>query len=150
MKSAAPKYLLHVLWWVGLYLFWILVFQKRSFAFSQTATIEFCYLLFIGANFYFNVYFAIPRFLYKQRYVEYGSLFLAGVLLTAILRVPLAIYMNTHVFLVAKTPPALNIFFASFLNILIWTVAIVAGKVLIDRFRFQQYVEKIQQEKSKA
>lgn len=150
MKPASYKYWQHILWWVGLYLFWILVFQKRSFAFSQTATIEFCYLLFIGANFYFNVYFAIPRFLYKQRYAEYALLFIGGVLLTALLRVPLAIYMNTHVFQVAKIPPVLNIFVASFLNILIWTAAIVAGKIMIDRFRFQQYVEKIQQEKSKA
>src|SRR3982750_2889891 len=98
MKPVSRKYLTHILWWVGLYLFWILVFQKRSFAFSQTATIEFCYLLFIGANFYFNVYFAIPRFLYKQRYAEYALLFIAGVLLTAVLRVPLAMYMNKHVF----------------------------------------------------
>jgi two-component system LytT family sensor kinase len=150
MKPVSRKYLTHFLWWVGLYLFWILVFQKRSFAFSQTATIEFCYLLFIGANFYFNVYFAVPRFLYKQRYPEYALLFIAGVLLTAVLRVPLAMYMNTHVFLVAKLPTPINIFIASFLNIFIWTVAIVAGKIMIDRLRFQQYVEKIQQEKSKA
>jgi len=150
MKPVSRKYLTHFLWWVGLYLFWILVFQKRSFAFSQTATIEFCYLLFIGANFYFNVYFAVPRFLYKQRYPEYALLFIAGVLLTAVLRVPLAMYMNTHVFQVTKPPAPLNIFLASFLNIFIWTVAIVAGKIMIDRLRFQQYVEKIQQEKSKA
>jgi two-component system LytT family sensor kinase len=150
MKPVSPKYLQHVLWWVGLYLFWILVFQKRSFAFSQTATIEFCYLLFIGANFYFNVFFTIPRFLYKQRYAEYALLFLAGVLLTAFLRVPLAQYMNAHVFLVASAPTAKHLFVNSFLNIFIWTVAIVAGKIMIDRFRFQQYVEKIQKEKSKA
>lgn len=150
MKPASLKYLQHILCWTGLYLFWILVFQKRSFAFSQTATIEFCYLLFIGANFYFNVYFTIPRLLYKQRYAAFTLLFLAGILLTSIFRVPLAQYMNAHVFSVASPPAAMRLFINSFLNISIWTAAIIAGKILTDRLRVQQYVEKIQQEKLKA
>lgn len=45
--------------------FLILVFQKRTFAFSKTMTIRFCYLLFIATNYYFNIYFTIPRLLYK-------------------------------------------------------------------------------------
>jgi len=151
MKPATHKYLPHVLCWAGLYLFWIMVFQKRSFAISRTATIEFCYLLFIGANFYFNVYFSVPGFLYKQRYVEYALLFIAGVFITAILRVPLATYMNAHFFLVGKPQPTASaLFVASFLNIFIWTAGIVSGQVIVDRFRFQQYIEEIKKEKSKA
>src|SRR3954470_247348 len=118
MKPLRLKYLSHVLWWIGLYILWIMVFQKRSFAFSQTATIEFCYLLFIAANFYSNVYFLIPRFLYKQHYIEYTLLFITGILLTAILRVPLAAFMNAQFFLVGKVHPTVTaLFVASFLNI---------------------------------
>src|SRR6516225_6240883 len=88
----------HLLWWAGMYLCWIMVFQKRSFALSTTATIEFCYLLFVAANYYFNIALIVPRFLYKQRYIDYVFLFIAGVVVTAFIRVPLAAYLNANYF----------------------------------------------------
>ena len=75
-----------------------MVFQKRSFALSTTATIEFCYLLFVAANYYFNIALIVPRFLYKQRYIDYVFLFIAGVVVTAFIRVPLAAYLNANYF----------------------------------------------------
>ncbi|MFL5742550.1 MAG: sensor histidine kinase [Flavisolibacter sp.] len=151
MKLFRHQYFMHILWWTGLYFFWVMVFQKRSFAFSQTATIEFCYLLFISANFYFNIFFAIPRFLYTRRYLGYAFLFLSGVFVTGVLRVPLALFMNGNIFLVGKAQPTASaLFLASFLNIFIWSALIVFVKIVMDRFRFQQYVEEIKKEKSKA
>ena len=151
MKLVRQKYVVHVLWWAGLYLFWVMIFQKRSFAFSRTATIEFCYLLFISANFYFNILFAIPRFLYARRYLEYAFLFLSGVFVTSVLRVPLALFMNESIFLTGKAQPTASaLFIASFLNIFIWSALIVSAKLVIDRFRFQQYLEEIKKQKSKA
>jgi hypothetical protein len=145
------KYMMHALWWISLYFLWIFVFQKRSLAISHTATVEFCYLLFVGVNFYFNVNFAIPVFLYKRYYLSYAVLFVSGVLIAALLRVPLAMYMNEHYFLVGRNQPVASaLFSASFLNIFIWTACIVSGKIVFDRFRFQQYVEEIKKEKSKA
>jgi two-component system, LytTR family, sensor kinase len=142
---------MHVLLWVGLYFFWVMVFQKRSFAFSQTATIEFCYLLFISANFYFNIFFAIPRFLYTRRYLGYALLFSSGILATAVLRVPLALFMNANIFLVGRAQPTASaLFIASFLNIFVWSALIVSVKIVVDRFQFQQYVEVIKREKSRA
>ena len=151
MKILSNKYLVHLLWWTALYLFWVMVFQKRSFAFSQTATIEFCYLLFISANFYFNVFFAIPRFLYKQRYLTYAVMFFTAVFITAVLRVPLALFMNANIFLPGKAQPTASaLLVASFLNILIWSALIVSFKIVIDRLHFQQYLEEVKKEKSKA
>ncbi|MGZ3852463.1 MAG: sensor histidine kinase [Flavisolibacter sp.] len=151
MKLLRHKYSLHVLSWAALYFFWVMVFQRRSFAFSQTATIEFCYLLFISANFYFNIFLAIPQFLYKQRYIEYSVLFILGVLVTAVLRVPLALFMNSTFFLVGKPQPTASaLFIASFLNIFIWSALLTSVKIVMDRFRVQQYVEEIKKERSKA
>src|SRR5258708_14216113 len=84
--------------WIVLYLFWIVVFQKRAFAFSKTMTIEFCYLLFIAANYYFHIYFAVPRFLYKKKYCFFALLFLAGIIIASLLSVQLAPYLITHFF----------------------------------------------------
>lgn len=151
MRLIRHKYLVHILWWGGLYFFWVMVFQKRSFAISHTATVEFCYLLFISANFYFNIFYAIPGFLYKQYYIGYSLLFLAGVLVTAVLRVPLALFMNANFFLVGKAQPTASaLFVASFLNIFIWTVFIVSVKIVLDRFHIQEHLEEVKKQKSEA
>lgn len=139
------------LFWAGLYFFWVMVFQKRELAFSQTVTVEFCYLLFIAANYYFNALFNIPRFLHRRKYLPFILFFFAGALVTALLRVPLAMYLNKNVFIPGKELPGFSvIFIKSLLNISIWTVAIVAGKLIIDRFQFQQYVDEITKQKEQA
>jgi len=141
----------HILRWIGVYLFWMMVFQKRSFALSTTATIEFCYLFFVAANYYFNIAFIVPRFLYRQRYIEYVSLFAMGIMTAALLRVPLAAYLNANYFFPNEPQPSLTaIFIASLLNIFIWTALLCAGKIAIDRYRLQCHIEEIKKEKSQA
>jgi hypothetical protein len=142
---------LHILLWCGLYFFWVMVFQKRALAFSRTATIEFCYLIFIAANFYFNVYYNVPKFLYRKKYPAFAGTFLAGICIAALLRVPLATFLNKHYFLVGKPQPGFSeLFLNSFLNIFIWVVCLVAAKLTIDRFRFQQYLDEIAKQKEQA
>ena len=142
---------LQLLWWVGLYFFWVMVFQKREFAFSRTATIEFCYLVFIAANFYFNIYFTIPAFLYKKKYVAFIVMMMAGIVVAALLRVPLAMYLNQYHFLVGKPKHGFSeLFINSFLNIFIWVICIVAGKLIIDRFQFQKYIDEMAKQKEQA
>ena len=149
--KAKKKIGLQIVCWILLYLFWVMVFQKREFAFTRTVTVEFCYLIFIAANFYFNIYFAVPKFLYRKNYFGFAISFLSGIVFAALLRVPLAAFLNRIYFLVGKAQPALTeLFFNSFLNIFIWTVCIVAGKLIIDRFRFQQYVDELTKQKEKA
>jgi hypothetical protein len=153
----------HVLWWIGVYLFWILIFQNRAFTFSRTVTVQFCYLIFIAANYYLSVYITIPRLLYRKKYIAFGAALMGGVLVSALLRVPLAMYLNAHYFAPndrgVRGVPSIqgvpgvsqvtfsHVFFNSALNIFIWVILIVAGKLMIDRFRMQQYVAKMEQEK---
>jgi len=136
--------------WIVLYLFWILVFQKRAFAFSKTMTVQFCYLLFIAANYYFNIYFTIPRFLYKKKYALFALLFMAGILVASLLRVPLATYLSIHYFAPGKTPPGFSeLFLNSLINIFIWVICLVTAKMVFDRIRFQKYIDAIEKEKTK-
>ena len=145
------KFWPHFFLWVSLYIFWVIIFQRHAFAFSRTMTIEFCYLLFIVGNFYFNVSFTIPRFLYRKKYALFTLFFLAGILTGAILRVPLALFLNQHYFIPdGARPGGYELFVNSFINIFIWVICLVAGKLIIDRIRFQQYVEKIENEKSRT
>ena len=134
--------------WVGLYLMWVIVFQKRAFSFSRTMTIQFCYLLFIAANYYFNARYTVPVFLYRKKYAGFALLFLAGIVVASLLRVPLATYLSLHYFAPGKPPPGFSeLFFNSLINIFIWTICLVAGKLIIDRIRFQKYIESIEKEK---
>jgi LytS/YehU family sensor histidine kinase len=74
-----------------------------------------------------------------------------GIVVTALLRVPLATYLNQHHFLVGQQQPgAVQLFINSFVNIFIWVVCILAGKLIIDRFHFQQYVDEMAKEKEQA
>ena len=140
----------NILLWIGLYLLWVVVFQKRAFSFSRTMTIQFCYLLFIAGNYYFNVYYVVPVFLYRKKYAAFALLFLAGIVAASLLRVPLATYLSQHYFAPGKPPPGLSqLFFNSLINIFIWTICLVAGKLIVDRIRFQKYIEVIEKEKMK-
>ena len=151
IEMARYKNWLQILWWAVLYAFWILAFQKRTFSFSRTATIEFCYLIFIAANFYYNSYFTIPRYLYRKRYIAFVVSMLGGIAVGALLRVPLAMYLNKNYFLVDNRQPDFSqLLQNSFLNIFIWVVCIVSGKLIIDRSRFQRYVDEMEKEREKV
>jgi len=140
-----------LVWWIGLYIFWVIIFQKRAFSFSRTATVEFCYLLFIAGNYYLNVYYTIPVFLYRKKYAAFISVMFAGIVAAALLRVPLAMFLNQNLFRVQKPAPGFSTLFVnSFLNIFIWVVCIVAGKLIIDRFHFQQHVDEVEKQKERA
>src|SRR4029079_1508304 len=47
-------------------------------------------------------------------------------------------------------PTASTLFINSLLNIFIWVVCLVATKLVIDRFRFQQYVDEMAKQKEEA
>jgi two-component system LytT family sensor kinase len=140
----------HIAAWTGLYICWILIFQNHALAITTTMTVEFCYLFFIAGNYYFNVQFTIPKLLYQKKYITFGLMLLAGIVAGAILRVPLAMYLNKHFFLVDKPQPLPSkIFLNSLVNIFVWVICIVAAKVIIDKIRFQNYVAGIEKEKIK-
>src|SRR5262245_8420284 len=145
------RFAYNILLWFGLYCLWILVFQKRAFAFSRTMTVEFCYLLFVAANFYFNIYFTIPYFLYRKKYGWFALLFIAGIVVAALMRVPLATWLSQHYFAPGKPPPAASdLFFNSLTNIFIWVISLVGLKLIFDRIRFQKYVDGVEKEKIKT
>ena len=47
--------------WTALYFVWVLLFRGQTLTFTRTLTVQFCYLVFIAANYYFQVFkVAIP------------------------------------------------------------------------------------------
>ncbi len=141
---------IHIAGWAGLYLLWIGLFGHHALAINRTLTVEFCYLIFIAANYYLHSRFSIPRLLHRGRYAAFALLLPAAVAVTALLRVPLVLYLNRHFFLLTgPQPSALDIWLNSMLNIVAWTVALVAIKLVADKIRLRQYLDQVEKEKAK-
>ncbi len=143
------KFIYHITFWVLAYLFWIYVFRNGALVLTHAITIQFCYLVFISANYYFNALYTIPQLLNKKQYVKFGLLALSGVIVTAILRVPVSVLVTTYIFKIANPQfNYLDIFFNSFVNILFWVVCIVAAHMVIEKIQSQVYIEQIEKEKA--
>src|SRR4051812_17834074 len=91
-------FLYHSFFWAGLYLLWVVVFRRYSFSVTKTMTIEFCYLIFITADYYAISNFMIPQFLLKRKYVLFFTAALTIIALSGWLRALIAVQMNLHVF----------------------------------------------------
>src|ERR1700761_2330396 len=84
--------------WIGLYGCWIFLFRDRVFTVTRTLTVQFCYLIFVAANYYAQLYYAIPRLLNRKRFLAFACFLPASIGLSAALRTPLAIWLQTHIF----------------------------------------------------
>lgn len=143
------KLIYHSLFWLLAYLFWVFIFRNGTLVLTRTITIQFCYLIFIAANYYFNSVYAIPELLNKKKYILFGISFIAAITITSIIRVPVSVFVNTYIFKVANPHfDYLSIFYNSFVNILFWVVIILTAKMVADKIRSQLYIEQIEKEKS--
>ena len=141
--------ILHLVFWSLAYLFWIFIFRNNTLVLTHAITIQFCYLVFIAANYYFNTGYAIPRLLNNKEYVAFALCLLAGITFTAALRVPVSILVNIYIFNIANFHPnLLSLFRDSFVNILFWVVIILTAKFVADKVRSTIYIEQIEKEKA--
>jgi hypothetical protein len=141
---------IHLAGWGVLYLLWVTVLRYHALSVSRTLTVEFCYLVFIAAGYYFHSLVTIPRLLYKGKYLAFGLLLPLAAMVAAGLRVPLVLYLNAHYFLPGAAQPAARVIWVnSLLNILVWTVCLVAARLVADKIRLRQHMEALEKEQSK-
>jgi len=115
---------------------------------TRTITIQFCYLVFIAANYYFNTRYNIPFFLDKKKYLKFGILFFIAIGITAVIRVPVSYLVSAYLFKVSVAHfDYVQVFYDSFINILFWVVLILTGKMISDKIRSEVYISKIEKEK---
>lgn len=139
----------HVLFWLFAYLFWIFIFRNGTLVLTHAITIQFCYLVFIAGNYYFNWLYTVPRLLNNRKYIAFGLCFLFGITTGALLRVPVSYLVNTYLFRADTSNfNTLKVFFDSFVNILFWVVLILAAKLIIEKIKSERYIEQIEKEKS--
>ncbi|HTA27109.1 MAG TPA: histidine kinase [Bacteroidia bacterium] len=137
-----------IAFWIGLYILWVFIFQNRTITITRTLGIEFCYLIFIALNYYVTIYYFIPRFLNKNKYVSFLFLLCLSTTIAALLRAVVSYFIT--IYLYHLPPPNFALLYpVSLLNIFIWTSILVAGKMIIDNVKSQRHLELVEKEKIK-
>jgi two-component system, LytTR family, sensor kinase len=137
----------HILLWAGIYLLWVLIFRSYSVSLTKTMTIEFCYLLFITADYYAITNFIVPHFLFKKRYLFFVVSIVIVIALSALLRALVALQMNLHFFTPAQTIDFTTLYINSIINISLWVLVVTIAKMLLDKIQTQQQVELLEKER---
>jgi two-component system LytT family sensor kinase len=132
--------------WAGIYLLWVVIFRGYSFSLTKTMTVEFCYLIFITADYYAINNLVVPRILFKKKYVLFILAIVMIIALSAWLRALVAREMNLHFFHAAPTDFG-TLFLNSVINISLWVLVVTVGKMMIDRIQTQQQLELAQKER---
>jgi two-component system LytT family sensor kinase len=143
------KFIYHILFWVGIYLLWIFVFRSYSFSLTKTASVEFCYLVFITADYYITIYFIVPRFLKTRQYGYFILLTSVLIAFSALLRALVARQMSLHVFTDSPVPGFGRLYLNSLVNIFIWVELFIIAKMIVDRIYSQQQLAHLEKERMK-
>lgn len=147
MKTNKVAY--HLVFWLLAYLFWVFIFRNGTLVLTHAITIQFCYLIFIAGNYYYNSFFTVPYLLNKRKYFLFGICFLAGIATGALLRVPVSFMISRYLFNVSTAQfNPYKVFFDSFVNILFWVVLILVTKLITEKISSQRYIEQIEKEKA--
>jgi sensor histidine kinase YesM len=147
LKGKTFRY--HALFWTGIYLLWVAVFRSYAVTLTKTMTIEFCYLIFITADYYAVNNFIIPQFLIKKKYIYFISTLFILVTLSAWLRTLVAFWMNRHFFASPSNADFKTVYLNSLLNISLWVLLITVVKMLVDRIQTQRQLELLERERVK-
>jgi two-component system, LytTR family, sensor kinase len=140
----------HVLFWIGIYLLWVLVFRSYSVTLTKTMTVEFCYLIFITADYYAIINFIVPEFLFKKKYFLFVLTIVMVIALSAWLRALIALQMNRHFFHAVLATDFNTLYFNSVINISLWVLLITIGKMLTERIQTQRQIELLEKERVKS
>jgi LytS/YehU family sensor histidine kinase len=134
---------------MAVYAFWVVVFRSYSISLTKTMTIEFCYLIFITADYYIINYFIVPAFLFKRKYILFVTGLLGTILLSAWGRSVIALNMRVFYFHIPGKIDFPDLFLHSLINISLWILLITVGKMMIERLQAQSQLETLEKERVK-
>ena len=113
-------------------------------------TVEFCYLIFIAADFYLINYRLVARFLLRGKYGLFVAMILGVIAVSSGLRALLAQTMNQHYFHPAALATFKTLYINSLVNISLWVSLLTLGKMITDKVRTQRQLELLEKERIKS
>ena len=142
--------LYHVLAWAGIYLLWLMIFHSYSVQLTRTITIQFCYLIFIVADYYAISGYIIPKFLSRGKYAQFIIGIVTVVVVSAAFRTAVALYMSRNYFNDIHAPDINGLYLMSLFNISAWVLVIIVSKMLVDRIEVQRKVSMLEKEQIRS
>lgn len=139
--------LYHVFTWAGVYVLWVMIFHSYAVHITKTITVQFCYLVFIMADYYAISLYVIPRYLSVGKHVKFVLSIIALIIISAALRTSAAVYMMTRYFDFGHAPDVKGIYITSLINISAWILIITMFKMLVDRTAVQQKLATLENER---
>jgi sensor histidine kinase YesM len=110
-------------------------------------SIEFCYLAFITADYYIIHHFLVHRFLLERKYILFGLTVAGTIMFSAALRSLVAWVLNRTLFHTVAPPGPGQLYTNSVVNIAIWVLLITGGKMLLEKIRHEQQLERLERER---
>ena len=144
-----PKALYHVIFWLSIYAFWIVLFRSYSIVITRTMTIQFCYLIFVTADFYIINNLIVPRFLTRNKYFLFLTLLSLTIAISSWLRALIAQQMNLQFFPDAGVRDFLSLYIESFINISVWVLVVSLGNMILERKQTSRRVDMLEKERIK-
>ncbi len=154
LKNPTVRISLHIIFWL-VYLFISAVTVKRFYEEESLFELIFRFSITLPIDIlatYFTVYYLMPRFLYKKKYMHFAIIFIASAG-AFILVQRLMLWYITLPYLLKSTPSSpffLMNWFYSFTNIYI-IVLVVAGVKLVQRnVREEKNIQELNEKKTEA
>lgn len=113
-------------------------------------TVEFCYLIFITADYYAINNFIIPRYFQKKKFGYFFMATAAVISFSAWVRALIALQMSRYYFSPFTNPDFNRLYINSVINISLWVLLITLFKVLTDRIQTQRMMEILEKERVKS
>lgn len=148
LKSRIILY--HIFFWAAIYLLWVVVFRSYSIAIARTMTIEFCYLIFITADYYSINNFVVPTLLFRKKYAAFVAAVVLVIAVSAGLRAIVALKMNEYFFHPVPGTDYAALYLRSAVNISLWVLLVTLVHLLIDRMQTQRQLESLEKERVKS
>ncbi|HXB08989.1 MAG TPA: histidine kinase, partial [Puia sp.] len=84
----------------------------------------------------------------RKKYLAFALFLPAAIAVTAVLRTPLAIWLQVRFFHPGfPAPDAVTVFRDSFLNIFIWVMCLVSIRLVLEKVWFRQYLDNMEKER---
>jgi two-component system, LytTR family, sensor kinase len=113
-------------------------------------TVEFCYLIFITADYYLVNNLIVPKLLIRRKYVLFILTTILVIALSAWFRALIAEQMNRLYFHTKSIADLKTAYLNSVINISLWVLLITIGKMLADRIQTHRQLELLEKERVKS
>ncbi len=151
MKLLSDKrFIYHVLFWTGVYCFWVVLFRNYSFTLTRTMSVEFCYLAFITIDYYIVQHLLIPKFLLRRKYFLFVPGIATVIGVSGALRALVAWMITIYFFHLNLQEGVGRLYADSVVNISIWVLLLNGGKMLLDRIRQERQLERLEKDRIKS